>query len=298
MKKSLNVRELLAGMMAENTILIYENAWAKYRAFAGSSEIEANTLVEWRQYLVAQGAHSANTINGYLKGIKAITKQLYARKLVNKDTHYEVRDVEYLPNKALMEKRRPHNKVHIAPQQMRQLCSVLNDDPMAIRDRAFMLTLATTGCRISEALAIKVQDIHRNVNNCCVSGIIGKWQEEARTAPLSTEAHDAILEWLALRPIDSPHIFTGISYDPRTGDLVYSPEPVKRQAMGHRIKKYGEEIGLPHIKAHDFRRFVATQVIQKHGIRSAQQVLGHADISTTAAYDTAELKPQLTESLF
>lgn len=295
---SLNVRNLLAGMMAENTVLMYDNAWRKYTAFAGSQEIEASTLAEWRQMLVAQGQHSASSINNYLKGIKAIAKQLYVLKRLDKNTYYDLRDVEYLPKNALLERRRPNNKIHIAPEQMRRLCSAKTSDPRDLRDRAFMLTLATTGCRISEALQIKVGDIHRGANGCMVSGVLGKWQEEARTAPLSTEAHDAICDWLDARTCTSEYIFTATTFDAHSGDLICLNKPMKRQAMLGRIKMHAEALGIQHVKAHDFRRFVATQVIKRAGIRTAQKVLGHASISTTAAYDTEHFEANITEEMF
>ena len=298
MKKNLSVRGLLAGMMAENTILLYENAWRKYQAFAGCNEIEAATLIEWRQFLVASGEYSASSINNYIKGIKAIAKQLYATKQLSKEHYYDIRDVEYLPGNALTNRRRPNNKIHIEPEQMRELCTAQADDPVELRDRAFMLTLATTGCRISEALDIKVTDIRRTQGGCVVNHILGKWQQEARTAPLSTEAHDAICRWLEMRPIHSEYVFTATTLNLHDGSTIFLPEPVKRQAMLSRIKKYGEKAGVPHIKAHDFRRFVATQVIKKAGIRTAQKVLGHANISSTAAYDTANFEPSITEELF
>jgi integrase len=46
---------------------------------------------------------------------------------------------------------------------------------------------------------------------------------------------------------------------------------------------YGEQAGIPHIKPHDFRRFVGTQLAKKD-LRTAQKVLGHKNITTTARY--------------
>jgi len=47
------------------------------------------------------------------------------------------------------------------------------------------------------------------------------------------------------------------------------------------VQRYARKVGLEHIKPHDFRRFVGTQLAKKD-IRLAQKQLGHADISTTA----------------
>lgn len=226
---------------------------------------------------------------------------MHANKQINRVAYLEMQDVAYLPKNALLERKRPNNKVHVEPEQMGQLCRNLQgvDSPLQLRDQALMFTLATTGCRLSEALHIKMQDIKKMPSgNYMVAGILGKWQGEPRSVPLSAEAFDAIQGWLAVRPIKSAYIFTGNGYNEDGSVILYHDQPMKRQTAGHRIKQCAKSLGIDHLKAHDFRRFVATQLIKKDGIRSAQKVLGHANISTTAQYDTESFSESITANIF
>lgn len=301
MSKVVCVRALLSGQVAENTILLYAEGWNRYVEFAGTfvKAIDASTLVRFRQHMIAEKGYSASTVNSYLKGVKRVAKELYALKEIDKLTNLDIQEVAYLPNNALLERRRPHNKVHVEPEQMSALCRNLEiATPLELRDRALLFTLATTGCRISEVLHMRVQDIKQlSSSNYVVTGVLGKWQGEPRNVPLSVEAHAAIQEWLAVRPVESVYIFTGVTYT-SVGEIVYHGEPLKRQTAGHRIKECARQMGIDHLKAHDFRRFVATQLIKNNGIRIAQKVLGHANISTTAQYDTESFPEGVTANIF
>lgn len=303
MSNIVNVRALLTGQVAENTILMYEESWKKYMAFAGCpvKAMDAAMLVRFRQHLIVAGGYSASTVNNHIKGVKRIAKELHANKQIDRVTYLEMRDVAYLPKNALLERKRPHNKVHIEPEQMGQLCRNLQgtDSPLQLRDQALMFTLATTGCRLSEALFIKMRDIKKMPSgNYMVTGILGKWQGEPRSVPLSAEAFDAIRSWLTVRPVQSEYIFTGNGYNEDGSVILYHDQPMKRQTAGYRIKEYARTLGIDHLKAHDFRRFVATQLIKKDGIRTAQKVLGHANISTTAQYDTESFLESITANIF
>jgi integrase len=64
------------------------------------------------------------------------------------------------------------------------------------------------------------------------------------------------------------------------------------------VRRYAEKLGLEHIKPHDFRRFVATQLC-KRSPRQAQLALGHTNIASTYRYYVLdELENGVTEGLF
>ncbi len=64
------------------------------------------------------------------------------------------------------------------------------------------------------------------------------------------------------------------------------------------VQGYADQIGLSHIKPHDFRRFVGTQ-LAKRDICKAQKALGHKRIDTTAQhYVLDELEEGLTHDLY
>lgn len=303
-RKIIDVNRLLKGVVAENTLLTYATAWREYYKFSGSLRraMKGETLTEWRQHMVTESNFSAATINIRLSAIKTIARELYAHGKIKQEQHWAIKEVTKLPAAALKERRRPNNRVRIEPEQMRTICTsppVSAENDIALRDRALMMTLATTGTRISEALAIKVHDIRPlSGGNYVVTGIFGKRDADPRSVPLSPEAYEAIQDWLAFRPINSPYVFTGNTYCLETGGILFSDKPMNRHTALNRVKIYGAQIGMPEIKCHDFRRFVGTQ-LAKDNIRTAQKVLGHANISTTVQhYVLDDFVPGSTNSLF
>ena len=72
--------------------------------------------------------------------------------------------------------------------------------------------------------------------------------------------------------------------------------PVERG--GRTVQGYADQVGLHHIKSHDVRRFVGTQ-LAKRDSRKAQKALGHKRIDTTAQYYVLdELEEGLTDDLY
>ena len=68
--------------------------------------------------------------------------------------------------------------------------------------------------------------------------------------------------------------------------------------MWNIVKRYAHQCGLDHVKPHDLRRFVGTQLAAKD-IRKAQKALGHKSIEVTARhYVLDELEIGLTDNLY
>lgn len=302
--KTVDVEKMLTGMIAPNTIISYVHAWKLYIKFAVSfaKAMNATTLTQWRQHMINVDGYAAGTINVRLLAIKTVARELYAHGEIDRETYWDMKEVRQLSDSALKERRRPNGRIRIEPEQMRAICTapaVSEDNALALRDRALMMTLATTGARISEVVSMKVRDIvELPGNKFMVCNVLGKHQGEPRTVPLSPEAHSAIRDWLAFRPVASPYIFTSISYSQEDGGILYNGDPLNRNTASSRVQDYGKQVGLPHIKPHDFRRFVGTQLTKKD-LRTAQRVLGHKSVSTTAEYYVIdEVQAGTTDSLF
>ena len=128
--------------------------------------------------------------------------------------------------------------------------------------------------------------------------VSGKTDTGNREAPLSSEAFQAIQEWLTARAVvgvASEFIFTGFSgrggRDPRSTHIT-------TEAAWQTVKRYAEQCQLAHVKPHDFRRFVGT-TLAKTNPRQAQKALGHKDIGTTYKhYVLDEMEVGLTENMF
>jgi integrase len=129
---------------------------------------------------------------------------------------------------------------------------------------------------------LKVADIEYGTDDEGVSGwmvyVLGKNMEKPEARDLSRQSKAAIDAWLQARPVDSEYIFTGFT---GRGDREPSAKPITRQAAWQLVQRYAKGLGLSHIKPHDFRRYVGTQLARKD-IRLAQKQLGHKRIETTA----------------
>jgi integrase/recombinase XerD len=178
---------------------------------------------------------------------------------------------------------------------MRRLCEAPDSTtPRGLRDRALLAVLASSGVRISELCGLRLGNIYQRDGGYFVS-VLGKGQAVAREAHLTQEAYQAVQAWIAARPVLSEFVFTG--WGGRGAGRAAST-PITPAGAWKLITGYATAAGLAHVKPHDFRRFVGTQLAARD-LRQAQRALGHKRIDTTAAhYVLDELAPGLTEGLY
>jgi len=75
-------------------------------------------------------------------------------------------------------------------------------------------------------------------------------------------------------------------------------QPMSTTAVWQAVQRYAAVVGLQHVKPHDFRRFVGTELAKKD-LRQAQKALGHKSIETTAKhYLLDDLEVGLTDGLY
>lgn len=260
--------------------------------------MEPATFARWRASLANDTDMSPKTINRMLSAVKRIMAEAAVQGYVMRDVAEAFKDVKGVKVKAMKDRTKAHARTRITPAEMRRICEAPNADTLTgIRDRALLLTLASSGCRISEIVTLITSQIHRKGKGWILT-VIGKNQEEAREAPLSVEAYEAIQTWLIERIKTTgawqPVIFTG--FQGRSQRPLAAP--LDPASAWKSVQKYATAVGLAHIKPHDFRRFVGTQ-LAKDDIRKAQKALGHKSIETTARhYVLDELEPGLTDGLF
>lgn len=302
----IDVRSLLNGTKAPSTVDVYEASWALYLAFCGSEEeaLKSENLVKWRQHMVNNTELSPNTINRRIRGIQSIVKSLAESKIVSRETRWDFSEVQALPKNALRDRLRENNRVRIEPKQMRRMVNKPKPDlydPLLCMHRAILLVLGTTGMRISEAINIQLDDIDQVDGSYIIRNVMSKAKSEPRSVPLGEEAYEAIMDWIHIRPIQSSYVFIA-SNRTKCEDsdrILWADAPMTSSSARRVVKKYGRKIGMPHIKPHDLRRFVGTQLVKKSGLRTAQKVLGHASPDTTARYYVLDDTPTgVTDKLF
>lgn len=288
---------ILAGTKSPNTIAQYEMHFRSYLTFAGSfaAAIEPPTLARWRQelyqtgYAMADGTrrpYSVNAINQRLAAVRSLMGEAAQQGYIAHETAEAFKYVKSLSQVANKDRKKAHARTAITRGDMRAIVDAPDRATLAGKmHHALLLTLATVGMRITEAVTLQVSQIVWGEDDEGRQGwmvyIAGKNKVEPEPRALGIQAKRAIDEWLVARRaigVESPYVFT--SFGGR-GDRDPSTLPINRVSAWEMVQRYARRVGLEHIKPHDFRRFVGTQLAKKD-IRLAQKQLGHADISTTA----------------
>lgn len=155
----------------------------------------------------------------------------------------------------------------------------LSDEPwIAARDAAVLTLLYGCGLRISEALGLTRNDIPRDGETLRITGKGGK----TRIVPLLPIARSAISDYLELCPFhpaaDAP-LFRGARGGPLQPAIVQKAMRALRSALDL------PETATPHALRHSF----ATHLLAGGGdLRTIQELLGHASLSTTQVYTGVE----------
>ena len=159
--------------------------------------------------------------------------------------------------------------------QINQLLDIPGDDALAVRDRAVMELFYSSGLRLAELVGLSLTDVDladRTVR------VLGKGAK-TRIVPVGRKACEAIRVWLkeraTLAAIDETALFVG-----RNG------QRLKARAIQLRIAQWARRKGLPsRVYPHLFRHSFATHLLESSkDLRGVQELLGHADISTTQVY--------------
>ncbi len=159
------------------------------------------------------------------------------------------------------------------------LDSIAVDTPAGLRDRAILEFLYSTGARISEVVALDVDDLHFAQD--AVVRLFGKGSKE-RVVPVGTYAQKAVSDYLvrsrpglAAKGKGIPALFL----NQRGGRL-------SRQSVWLMLSKAAERAGLSiDVSPHTLRHSFATHLLEGGAdVRVVQELLGHASVTTTQIY--------------
>ncbi len=286
---------LLAGQLAPASLEGYRRDLAHYLSFCHDPQValRPESLARWRAHLAHETRLSPHTINRRLASIKRLIQEAAAQGVVDEATADAFRRVRGVQEKALKDRLKRQTSTRLTPGQMRRLCEAPDLDTLiGWRDRALLHTLASSGCRVSEVVTLTDAQIVRRDGRFLVK-VLGKNQTIPREAPLGQEAYACIQAWLARRPAESRYLFTSFAGRNRP-----TARPMHISAAWRTVQRYALRVRLAHVKPHDFRRFVGTQLAARN-IRLAQKALGHKSIETTARhYVLDELEVGLTDGLY
>ena len=272
-------------------------------------------LERFRDYLALEAGNSGNTVASYLRDITRLAEyatsrgaktpnQLSAAQL--REFIYFLKDVglatttigrqisairtyfKFLVGEGLAA-RDPSERLE-SPKRWRTLPAVLSvpeveqllqapntDEPLAIRDRAMLEFAYATGVRVSELVALKLQDI---LFEDGVARVFGKGAKE-RLVPVGRRALGAVsLYAREIRPtLDRGH-GRGVLFLNARGT------PLSRVGAWGVIKANARRAGLAkRVTPHTLRHRFATHLLEGGAdLRAVQEMLGHVDLATTQLY--------------
>lgn len=271
--------------LAVNTINAYKRDLEKYFKFLNEKKVnlESVTLELLTDFLdnLKKSQLSAASRARTVATIKAFHKFLVIEGLVNQNPAEDLKT----PKKPL---RLPFCL------SIEQVEALLNQKflptPAGYRDKAIVETLYATGMRVSELTALDVEDVDFEAGYIVCFGKGAK----QRVVPFGSQAKKSLQEYLRFgRPVFLKGNWRqkALFLNSRSGRLT-------RQSCWQIVKKAAKNVGIKKIYPHTLRHSFATHLLKGGAdLRSVQEMLGHASISTTQIY-TSLTKDDLKEIYF
>ena len=151
---------------------------------------------------------------------------------------------------------------------------------LALRDHALLEVLYGAGLRVSEACGLSLEDVDVRAR---VLRVLGKGGKE-RLCPLHPGAAGALQRWLGRRGEVLAKRFRG--QDARAVFLNFRGGRLTTRSVARHLDAYARAAGLVrHVSPHALRHSYATHLLAGGAdVRSIQELLGHASLSTTQRY--------------
>lgn len=153
-------------------------------------------------------------------------------------------------------------------------------DPLSVRDKAIMELFYSSGLRLAELAALNVPDL--NFSDLQVK-VLGKGSKE-RLVPIGGCAMSALQVWLSLRD--------GIPCEDESLFVTMKGKRLAHRSIQARLAKWGQEQALNmRVHPHKLRHSFATHMLESSAdLRAVQELLGHANLSTTQIYTSLDFQ--------
>jgi integrase/recombinase XerD len=260
--------------LAANTRAAYADDLSQFAASLqkrGVTQINSVQRQHLTDYLMEQRKRglSARSVARHLAAIRMFARYLYREKLI-------ANDFTQLVDTPKLWRTLPHTLDY--GEVDRLLAAPVPRTKLGLRDKAMFELMYATGLRVSEVSQIKLSEVNQEAG---FLRTVGKGNKE-RIVPVGKGA----IEWLH-RYIAESRPFLGKT-TPTRGEIFLSTRgaPLSRKTIWHLIKKYARAAGITkNITPHTLRHSFATHLLENGGdLRVIQEMLGHADISTTQIY--------------
>lgn len=155
-------------------------------------------------------------------------------------------------------------------------------DPIQLRDKALLEFMYATGCRVSEAAGANLDDIDLDEH---VARLMGKGSKQ-RLVPVGGYACEALTRYLNMGRGKLERRTTAKTPERRALFLNKRGRRISRQSIWEVVRQAGEKAGITRpLHPHTLRHSFATHLIQGGAdVRTVQELLGHASVTTTQIY--------------
>ncbi|AST92326.1 site-specific tyrosine recombinase XerD [Sutcliffiella cohnii] len=260
--------------LADNTIISYERDLKSYLLYLQKVEnidnlnvVTRGNILQFLNFLHEKGK-SSKTIARHIASIRSFHQFLLREKVTEQDPTVHIESPQ--PDK-------PLPKV-LSVEEVQALLEVpKGKTPFEVRDKAMLELLYATGMRVSELISLKTSDAHLTMGfiRC-----IGKGNKE-RIIPIGNIASKAVQHYIeASRPSLLKKVETDALFLNNHG------KGLSRQGFWKILKRLAKEAGIQKdLTPHTLRHSFATHLLENGAdLRAVQEMLGHADISTTQIY--------------
>ncbi|NMN01423.1 site-specific tyrosine recombinase XerD [Bifidobacterium panos] len=155
-------------------------------------------------------------------------------------------------------------------------------DPVALRDQALLEFMYATGCRVSEAVGANLDDIDLDEK---IARLLGKGSKQ-RLVPVGSYACSAMRRYLAQARAQLESLAKTKTPERRAIFLNKRGHRLSRQSVWEIVKQAGQRAHIDKpLHPHTLRHSFATHLIQGGAdVRTVQELLGHASVTTTQIY--------------
>ncbi len=255
---------------SSNTTSSYSRDLSKFIEFLkkrGISSLNDVTPTDANAYVFAlkEMNMSTATISRNVASIRSFFAYLHVEKVIDGNPVFELRSPK-------VEKRTPEV---LTVDEVNKLLSLTNGTkPKQIRDKAMLELLYATGIRVSELVNLKLVDV-----NLKLGYIECHDDKKSRVIPIDSLAKRALSKYI-LNVRDNMCGETELLFSNLNG------APLTRQGFWKIMKSYASEAGIdkditPNMIRHSF---ASHMVNNGADLRAVQEMMGHADISTTQVY--------------
>ncbi|MDF9295661.1 MULTISPECIES: site-specific tyrosine recombinase XerD [Geobacillus] len=262
--------------LAHNTIISYERDLKKYAHYLRQveqlgawGEVERLHILHFLKFLSEQG-QSARTIARHLASIRSFHQFLLREKIVSQDPTVHIETPQF---------ERTLPKVLSVEEVEALLSAPQTNTPFGLRDKAMLELLYATGMRVSELVQLNLADVHLTMGfvRC-----YGKGRKE-RIVPIGRMAIEALIRYLEH---GRPQLVNPRKRATEALFLNHYGQRLTRQGFWKILKRLAKEAGIEkELTPHTLRHSFATHLLENGAdLRAVQELLGHADISTTQMY--------------